>query len=257
MLPKKRPFFVKTLVFFASCLIVPVLISVLILVRPSGYRPEVLTEEQGRHAEDYAIGKTQQVYNGVNRIEPFSLSLDEKEINRLILWVYNRWQTSTNGADPVFLKPQIRLAGNQLSVSGSVKYKGVSVVISVGFGFRIMQDGQLEIRLLPVKAGLIPLPRNVTDRYFREAAHGLARNNAGLWFPASDSESSTGNEKSDFDLWKTINPYVDELIENRRIVLPPEFMIDHEKQARITAVAIHSGRIDLTVKPVVIKYNVY
>jgi hypothetical protein len=231
------------------------IVAAMLMAHPRGYDPRPVTEQQGRQAEDYAIAKSQQVYNSVNRIEPFTLSLDEQQINTLILWAYDRWRVSNPGKGPPdFQQPQIHMAGNTLSVRSSVIYKGRSVVLSVDLAPRLLPDGQLEIRLLPIRAGLIPLPRSLTDQYLKEAAGGLSRVPEALGLPG-EKKSLAKDPKTNFDWWPTVEPYLNELLANHQVIVPAEVVIDSDVTAKITNITIDKGRLDLTAVPTLIKYK--
>jgi hypothetical protein len=249
---KKRILKILVIVLPLAVVLLILLVAAMLTASPGGYDPRPVTEEQGRQAEDYAWAKSQQVYNSVNRVEPFTLSVDERQINTLILWAYDRWRVSNPGKDlPDFQQPQIRLAGDTLSIRSRVNYKGRGVVLSVDLAPRLLPDGRLEIQLLPIRAGLIPLPRTLTDQYLKEAAGGLSRIPDALGFSAKNKKSPAKgpDPKTDFDWWASVEPCLNELILNHQVIVPAEFVVDRDVTAKITNIAIHDGQLDLTAVP--------
>jgi len=149
---------------------------VLLRGKPSYYRQSTLTAEQKAQAATRAESKLSQLQNmavdahgaqvqklrGVT--QPATLpgattfSFTDEELNAL----FNKWAEVNNWKavlSPVVEDPMIVLQDSRIILAGKVTLKNMDTIVSIHFEPEIDDEGRLDLRLVSILGGKLPLPR--------------------------------------------------------------------------------------------------
>jgi len=148
-------------------LVVSVVMYFMIFHRPAEYQPALLTEPQLEQVEMAGYKKVEELYNQVNLMEPFAISFDQKMVNDLLMMVEQKKliQRFAPKTEIMVHQPQVSFQEGVMRMMGEVEYKGRKLIVTVGLEADIAGQGQLRMRLLPISAGAVPLPKSLLQEY--------------------------------------------------------------------------------------------
>lgn len=221
----------------------------MLLHKPGDYRPETLTPEQAEQTEDYAIAQTQYVYNSANALKPFSVTFEQFQLNRLLsLAQQEAIEKKLASAMDRFQNPQVRITSDGVYLMGCVNYKNMNLILTIGFRFRLIEAGEVELELLPVEAGLVTIPEKIVRRYFTDALSILQQARQG-----ANAPSTAGKDEIFIDIKPTLISSIEKLSQNEQVILPAKFKVDDDKLVRITGIHMEQGSITLDMKPIILE----
>lgn len=106
-------------------------------------------------------------YNGAQRGEPFTITLDQAGINDMI--VHCGWPQEFNGM--IFATPFAAVHADRVDVMGKVTYNGVDVVVTIEFKPVFDPNGRFNVGVAKVKTGAVPVTivaKQMAKRMYRE-----------------------------------------------------------------------------------------
>lgn len=231
-------------------LVVSVVMYFMIFHRPAEYQPALLTEPQLEQAEMAGYKKVEELYNQVNLMEPFAISFDQKMVNELLMLVEQKKliQRFAPKTEIMVHQPQVSFQEGVMRMMGEVEYKGRKLIVTVGLEADIAGQGQLQMRLLPISAGAVPLPNGLLQEYLEQIAAMVNQ----MWIASKAEERIDKNGGSDTILRPTIDTFMaalQELVKGKEVTIDSTFCVDDDILARITGVEIADGRVVLAVQP--------
>ena len=161
--------FKKKVTFFLVGLIVVLVIAIvvfsLLLHRPAYYDPPdfVYSKEVSPYLTHELLP---QLYNGVQRQEPFDLYVSQEGINDVI--ARSKWPRKSDGIR--FSAPEVLFVPDRIVLIGTVAAADVEFVVTVVAEPAFDQEGLLNVRLAKVKIGamnITPLARIVARRMYQ------------------------------------------------------------------------------------------
>lgn len=225
--------------------------------RPADYQPRpwstdpAIRKEEQRNANRWADEKAQELnqatqLNAQKEI-PFVFRIEQAQWNDLLLtdetvkWI--RWQWPR--VHRQFRDIQFGFDPGSIKIMGQVDYKGIRTVVTILLSLHITDAQRLHISLDSVKAGALPVPEPVIDTQLHrmaETLHSAQHTRAG-------NESSKRPSEDVKEFMRVLDGWVQDLIQQRTMNVPAEFPVDVDKKARILALEVRKGYIDLTLQP--------
>ncbi|WP_428938115.1 hypothetical protein [Fontivita pretiosa] len=238
-----------------------------IMVRgtPEWYRPGSLTAEQREELAQRAERKLVGVQNEVARAraaeyaaqhhnstrpatsagQPFVISFTDDEINAFFdKW--SVWQNVKQSYSKFLTDPRIVLREGRMILAG--RLNDVDAIASLHFEPRITPDGRLDLRLVRVLAGKLPLPAGVLDKYRDRSSRALMQRMSRWRQNASIDSTGIANANA---ISAAMGQVLIDVLHNRPadavLFLP---VIDHGSiPVRLIDVRIEDNSITLTADP--------
>ncbi|MFC1739690.1 hypothetical protein ACFL1G_11700 [Planctomycetota bacterium] len=157
---------------------VPTLIIIaLLLYKPAGYIPADKTDVH-KQPEQLSTNLTNRLmpefYNGVQRSEPFEMTIREKDINELI--AQSEWPRNSDGF--AFYAPKAILAPDTISMMSTVVKSGIELVLTISAEPAFNEDGLLSFNIDKVKIGamnITPLAAIVAKKTYEQTRPDVVR----------------------------------------------------------------------------------
>ena len=236
-------------------LIILLIITIYILVtyRPSAYHPCTLTKAQQQSAEQHGWKKSQEFYNNINWMKPFTISLDETMFNDLLMLdVTNEFLGRTmSSADGRLRYVQLSLTQGQINLMAQFHYKGLSGVLTVVLEPIRTEQNRLQLTIAAVRIGAMPLGRGTIARALRPALTVLQQH---MQKDCADGNNNR-NQRYNNELIDYLLGWAAEFCQQQRIGVDHVFQAteDKDKLAFINEIRISDGRIELDIEPVTVQ----
>ena len=228
----------------------------LITHHPADYQPRQwsadpkIRKEEQKDAENRGLKKSEEFYNNTHRMQPFTFRFEQAMINDILLLddVQDHFKRKSKEFAKSVDQLQVSFKENQIHLMGEIHYQGVSTIMMVSFVCVLINPEQIEISLKSVKAGALPIPQEVIDRQLESMAKYLIFEN-----PSKKSKERNKNsfgEDELFDLLVVSPQHLSEVIMNKSMKYSATFRAVEDKYARITAIEIGDGYIDMSLEPI-------
>jgi hypothetical protein len=251
---RKRRWF-KGLMMAATLLVVVLLtltgMYLCLVYRPSAYDPRPLTAVEQEQLEDQKLLAAHSLYNQANDNQPFTLTLEQTFLNGLLRQEdTTRFLSSLGRGHSPFQRPQVSLVEGRINLMGEVTHKGIATIITIGLQPEVNASGELLFRMVPPKAGVLPIPESVLGEQLGRLARALRQADEQSSDRPGASPRSKPEKEFVNELRHKLFPALEQLVQNRQVALDPVFTATPEgRRARLTGLDISSGRIDLRLQP--------
>lgn len=213
--------------------------------RPSLYQPKELTPEEQRAAEDAALAKYADLYNGVNLGESFTVTFEERLLNELLLHENTtRFLKKVMNGQEMLRQPQVAFKSGRIHLMGQLVYKNMELVVTLRLQPSLTAEGKLHLRLLPIQVGTISIPESLVRDKLQRLVEKL------------DSafqqriRALSGSDESGQKLAAQLLPALKALLQNGQADLEPVFPATPEGgQARIISMSFEKGLAALKLAP--------
>ena len=242
---KKR--FRRVLFWVLTAVLVLVLILLLtcfmLVYRPRDYRPCPLTKALQKNIESEMMSRSDTYMNEMALPERFTLSFTQDLLNGVLLHEDYEYymRKSIQSAMDLFEQPQVRLSEDCIEVMGRVSYEGRSVILTIGLRVIMTDAGKIELKMLPVKIGAVPLPEKLIRQYLDRAADVLDK---GMENVQSSAEAEISNS-----LKHKLVPVLHDLINKQEVLWEPEYRAFEDYWVRITDFKIRENVVELEFEP--------
>jgi len=147
-------------------LAIVIIILILLLYKPARYnRPKAV---HGRYESQYLTNVlSPQLYNGVQRQEPFELTVTQEGINDII--ARSKWPKQSGGFR--FSAPEVLFIPGRILLMGTIAVTGVELVVTVVGEPAIDENGFLNLRVTKLKIGAMnvtPIARVIAKRMYAQ-----------------------------------------------------------------------------------------
>ena len=133
-----------------SSVVIPVIFVLLVLYKPAGIKPgKPITDKQVSLYLTNVLSP--QLYNGVQRQEPFELVITEDGINDIISRL--NWPMESDGI--WYFTPKASFKPNRIILSGLAAVKGVEFAVTIAGRPAIDKKGLLNLNVTKVKVGAV------------------------------------------------------------------------------------------------------
>ncbi len=147
-------------------LAIATVIIFLLLYKPVRYVPH--GPSAGKQVSQYLTNELlPQLYNGVQRGEPFDLVMSEDGINDVI--ARSKWPKESEGAE--ILAPQVFFVPDGVVIMGSVVMKGFEFIVTVELRPVFDANGLLNLNIAQIKVGamnLTPIARITARKMYAQ-----------------------------------------------------------------------------------------
>ncbi len=225
--------------------------------RPADYLPRQwsadpkLRQEEQRQVNRWADEKARELNHGTQfnaqKETPFVFRLEQNKLNDFLMtdetqkWIRWKWPSFHQQ----FRDIQFGFDEEKIKIMGLVNYKEIETVLTIAFSLHVTEDECLQIALDAVDAGALPLPKTVIDDQLHRITKILkSARNARI----ENVSHNKGSEDVE-EFIGLLGGLIQDLLEKRNMDVPAEFMVDVNKKARILALDIGQGYVDLTLKP--------
>ena len=161
---KKKKF--KKIYWLFIDLAIAAVILVLLLHKPGRYTPPKPPAD--KQVSQYLTNELlPQLYNGIQRGEPFDLVMSEDGINDVI--ARSKWPKESEGAE--ILAPQVFFVPDGAVIMGSVVMKGLEFIVTVELRPAFDANGLLNLNVEQVKIGamnITPVARIVARKMYTQ-----------------------------------------------------------------------------------------
>jgi len=160
----------KLLIWLSIDVFVAAVVILLLVHKPSQYDPAapVQTDPNGQPVDPYLYRDlSSKFYNEAQRQRPFEMVVLDKALNQAIAQL--KWPQESGGV--TLLAPQVLFAPGRITLMGTTKVEGADFVVTIEFGPRLDDQGQLNLLGEKVKVGAInvtPLAKMMAKRMYRE-----------------------------------------------------------------------------------------
>ena len=158
------------LIWLGVDLFVALLVIVLLLHKPSRYHPAPPAEPDpnGRQVNPYLHRDLwSKFYNGAQRQRPFEMVVLDQALNEAIAQL--KWPQETGGI--TFSAPQVLFTAGRIVLMGTTAVEGTEFVITLEFGPRLDEQGNLNLLVEKVKVGAMnvtPLAKMMAKKMYKE-----------------------------------------------------------------------------------------
>ena len=226
------------------------LLGVYVLVRraPTAYRPATLSEEQQLEALNELTKKVEVLYNQTNAMAPFIYVVEEDLINRLLLLEeVQRFVRMLGPEAQQFVgNPQVAIGQQTVRLMATARYESIESVWTITLKGHIDGQGKLQLSLGSMKAGALGLPEAVVHAQLERLVVALQT------LPQRRDVKVEGlqNPERYPQLYETVADHLEELLRTGQVTVEPVFPVDKDKNARVLALMIRQGQIELALQPV-------
>ena len=151
-------------------LAVAAVVLVLFLHKPSRYNPIAPADPDpnGREVDAYLHRDLwSRFYNGAQQQRPFDMVVLDKALNQAIAQL--KWPQESGGV--TFSAPQVLFTSGRIVLMGTTAIEGAEFVVTIEFGPRMDDQGNLNLLVEKVKVGAMnvtPLAKLMAKRMYRE-----------------------------------------------------------------------------------------
>ena len=224
---------------------------------PADYQPRTLSVAQQQQAEDYALKKTEEVYNKVNLLVPFVVTFEHEKVNDLFLLAEQKGllRKVSPGVAGRLSGLQVSFQPGVIKLMARLRHPDVTSVISVIFKLRMLDTGQLELTLSKMQAGALGLPEGVIKAELRRLVAVLR---TAAQPQVAEETGVRGSKERKFlpVLLEALLPALEQWPEKRQLTVTPVFKADDDKTARIIAIELIAGRATLVIQPEIISNSI-
>jgi hypothetical protein len=167
---RKKPRRRKLLIWLGVDLVVAALVLVLFLHKPSRYNPVVPMDPDpnGQQVDPYLHRDLwSRFYNGAQNQRPFEMVVLDKALNQAIAQL--KWPQESGGV--TLSAPQVLFTPGRIVLMGTTAVEGADFVVTIEFGPRLDDEGNLNLLVEKVKVGAMnvtPLAKMMAKRMYRE-----------------------------------------------------------------------------------------
>jgi hypothetical protein len=160
----------KLLIWLGADLCVAAAVALLLLHKPSQYdpAPAVEPDPNGRQVDPYLTRDlSSRFYNGAQNRRPFEMVVLDQALNHAIAEL--KWPQESGGV--ALSAPQVFFRPGRICLMGTTRVEGADLVLTLEFGPRIDEKGNLNLLVEKVKIGAInvTLPvKLMAKRMYRE-----------------------------------------------------------------------------------------
>jgi hypothetical protein len=156
-------------------LIVVVVVFSLLKCKPSRYKPlDPFSQdyEQGQVSTYLTHQLSPQVYNGIQRGEPFDIVITQDGINDIIS--HANWPIQSEGM--MLYAPAALFVPGTVVLMGTAEVQGVEVVITIELKPEIEENGLINLHVAKVKVGAVnitPLAKPMAQKMYAERVNAV------------------------------------------------------------------------------------
>ncbi len=167
---RKRSRRKKLLIWLGVDLFVALLVILLLAHKPSRYHPAppAAPDPNGRQVDPYLHRELwSKLYNGAQRQRPFEMVVLDQALNEAIASL--KWPQETGGL--TFSAPQVLFTSGRIVLMGTTAVEGAEFVLTLEFGPRLDEQGNLNLLVEKVKVGAMnvtPLAKMLARKMYRE-----------------------------------------------------------------------------------------
>ena len=157
----------RIILILISWFLIPVVLAILLLYKPTGSQPAEMVENQEEVSSYLTHILLPEFYNGAQRQEPFELVIRQEGINEAI--TQGKWPKKAENI--TFLTPRVFFEPEQIRLIGTVVMKSVEFVLTIAGKFVIDEEGLLNLNVDTIKVGAInvtPVARMVAEKMYAE-----------------------------------------------------------------------------------------
>jgi len=220
---KKRKF--KKRYWLLVSLGITIVILILLLYKPARYDPsEAAPAAEGRRqVSPYLTHElSPQLYNGVQRDQPFDLIVTQDGINDII--AHSKWPRKSDGVR--FSAPIVLFVPDGIVLMTAANMKGVEFVVTIVAEARLDDDGLLNLQIAKVKVGAMNITfvaKAVAKRMYHQQL------------------ATTPVDTEDFRVRVAASIFNDQPFE-------PAFKLE-DKKVRIEKITITHGKLTIRLSP--------
>jgi len=184
---KKRRF--KKRYWLLIDLAVVITVVVLLLYKPSGYKPNVVTGPGRRWGQvhPYWTYLSSEIYNGAQLQKPFAVLVFEEKVNEAIAG----WSEASE--DVILSAPAVYFESGSIALMGTADIRGVGFILTIALVPKIDENKLLNLQLSKVKIGAVnitPLVRMIAKRMYAQPHVFLSEDRSGV-FPIDTEDWRT------------------------------------------------------------------
>ena len=221
----------------------------LITYHPPTYHPRTLSKDEQQIAEQRITLKAQHFYNNIHEMVPFNITFDTQILNELFLLddTRNFINRSFSQSNPQIHNIQVNLSNNEIILLGTLRYKGVKLVLSISLVPKQTTNHQWYIYLGTVKIGALPLPKYFMGHELQIICEALKQE--AEKYTMNDEENR--NNSSRKELTKNSLLWAADFFQQQKIRIDSEFQAteDEDKLAFIKNIRIFDEQIALAIEP--------
>lgn len=214
---------------------------------PEDYHPIPVDISDQERINHYADKKMEELYNGLQMFDPFTIRIDQKSINELLMLSQQQHWFGENANFKKLQQPQISFTDGRFNLRARVQRENRSAILTISIKPELTENGELHILLDQIKMGSFPIPNIILDHY-REMI--LTRLNS---FQQAQNESSQKTREGAANDWfvdtlKKLQPSLTEFIEAKKIVTDAQFKADNG-WVQITDLTINQQQLQIKLIP--------
>lgn len=160
----------KLLIWLGVDLCVAAVVLLLLLHKPSRYNPPAptATDPNGQQVDRYLTHDlSSKFYNGAQRQKPFDLVVLDQALNQAIAQL--KWPQESGGV--TLSMPQVSFVPGRIVLMATTKVEGADLVLTLEFGPRVDEQGNLNLLVEKVKVGAMnvtPLAKMMAKKMYQE-----------------------------------------------------------------------------------------
>lgn len=214
--------------------------------RPSNYQPRELTPQEMQNLKDAALVTCNQLYNGVNLGDAFTLTFEERLLNDMLLHEdTTRFLKKVMEGRNFLRQPQVAFKSGRIHLMGQINYKNMEMVVTLRLQPSLTADGRLHLRLLPIRVGAVSIPESYVQDKLQRLVEKLDQ------AIQQRIRSLSGMDDSGQKLAARLLPALKTLLQTGQADLEPVFTATPEgRQARIIGMSFEKGCATLKLAPV-------
>ncbi|GEM_PF-1730884 len=214
---------------------------------PATYHPKKLSPQQQQQALNELTKHMEVLYNNTNEMDPFVHVVDQQLLNRLLLLdeVQRFLKMLAPETQQFVQKPQIAIGQQTLRIMATARYQSVESVWTITLKGHIDAQGNLQLSLGSIKAGALALPDTVVRSQLERLLVALRT------LPQRTNVKVQGLDDTQPypQLYEMLAERLEQLLHTGQVTIEPVFPIDKNKNARVLALTIRQGHIELALQP--------
>ena len=166
----------KLLIWLGVDLLIAALVCALLLYKPSRYHPvaPAHSDPNGRQVDAYLYRDlSSNFYNNAQKQRPFEMAVLDKALNQAVAQL--KWPQESGGV--TLLAPQVFFTPGRITLMGTAQVEGADFVVTIEFGPRLDDQGQLNLLVEKVKVGAMnvtPLAKMMAKRMYKERIESVS-----------------------------------------------------------------------------------
>jgi len=216
---------------------------------PKDYQPQPVDLARQEQINHYADKKMEELYNGLQIPEPFSIRFEQKPLNELLMLAQEQHWFGKNADLKKLQDPQISFIEGRFKLMARVRRDKLTGVLTIGIKPWITENGQICILLDQVKLGALLIPDSVLNPYLQR---GLAKLES---FRQRKSETKrlrkSREQAADDWLSDTLEkwqPKLDEFIKTQKVLTDAGFKAD-DTWVRILELTMDHEQLEIKLAP--------